>query len=128
MITIASFCTIVDYLLQAFLFDMSMALGPYIPLIIVNCIILSRAEMCASKSPVVRSAVDAVGMGLGFTVALTLIGSVREVLGTSSILGYPLPLGFTPWCVMILPSGAFLTFGILLGVINWLKSRKVQEA
>lgn len=122
MLTIATFVTIADYTLQAYAFDVSQALGPYVPLIIVNCLILSRAEVCASREPVFRSFVDGLGMGVGFTIALTILGLIREVLGTRTILGWQvLPNRFEPWVIMILPAGAFLTLGLVIGVVNWLK-------
>lgn len=129
MLTIATFVTIADYTLQACFFAMSQELGPYVPLIIVNCIILSRAEICANKSPVVRSFVDGVGMGIGFTLALTTLGVVRELLGSRAILGHQiLPDSFEPWVVMILPSGAFLTLGLVIALVVHLKSRRSSEA
>jgi len=123
-LTIASFVTIAYYALQAYYFDMSRTLGPFIPLIIVNCIIISRVESCASKSGPVRSVVDALGMGLGFTLALMLLGGFREVLGSGSLCGYPV-MGpwFKAWGVMVLPAGAFLTLGILIGVANTIRAR-----
>jgi len=128
MLTIATFVTIADYTLQAFLFNMSQALGPYVPLIIVNCIILSRAEICACNSGVVRSFVDGLGMGIGFTIALTILGVIRELLGSRTILGYQV-LGdsFEPWVLMILPSGAFLTLGLVIGLVTYLKDRRTTE-
>ena len=118
-LTIASFVTIAYYFLQAYYYDMSRTLGPFVPLIIVNCIIISRVESCASKSGLVRSLVDALGMGLGFTLALMLLGAFREVLGSGALCGYQvLGTWFTTWGVMVLPAGAFLTLGILIGLSN----------
>ncbi|NLX20134.1 MAG: electron transport complex subunit RsxE [Phycisphaerae bacterium] len=129
MLIIATFVTIADYALQAYLFEMSQALGPYVPLIIVNCIILARAEICASKSGPVRSFVDGVGMGLGFTFALTILGVIRELLGMRTVLSYQvLPEAFVPWVIMILPSGAFLTLGLVIGLVTWLKTRKPADS
>jgi electron transport complex protein RnfE len=129
MLIIATFVTIADYSLQAYLFDVSQALGPYIPLIIVNCIILARAEICASRHGPVRSFIDGLGMGLGFTIALTILGVIRELLGTRAILGHAiLPQSFEPWVIMILPAGAFLTLGLIIGLVTYLRTRKSAEA
>jgi len=118
-IIIATFVTIIDYFLKAQYPTISKALGPYVPLIVVNCIILGRQEVFASKNPVNLSLADALGMGMGFTGALTILGSIRELLGSGSLFGYEI-LGnwFRPWVIMILPPGAFLTLGILIGIIN----------
>ncbi len=118
-IIIATFVTIIDYFLKAQYPTISKALGPYVPLIVVNCIILGRQEAFASKNPVNFSFADALGMGMGFTGALTILGSIRELLGSGSLFGYEI-LGnwFRPWVIMILPPGAFLTLGILIGIIN----------
>ncbi len=118
-IIIATFVTAADYFLKANFFEISKALGPYVPLIVVNCIILGRAEAFASKHGVMRSAMDAIGMGLGFTGALMVMGSIREILGSGELFGYKL-MGenFTSWAVMIMPAGAFITFGLLVGLFN----------
>ena len=118
-LTIAAFVTIVDLYLKAFIPDMSAALGPYIPLIIVNCIIICRAEACASKNGVIISVVDAIAMGLGFTIALTVLACVRELLATGTIAGFHI-MGdwFTPWAAMGMPVGAFVTLGLMLGATN----------
>lgn len=118
-IIIATFVTIIDYFLKAQYPTISKALGPYIPLIVVNCIILGRQEAFASKNSVNLSLADALGMGMGFTGALTILGSIRELLGSGSLFGYEI-LGnwFRHWVIMILPPGAFLTLGILIGIIN----------
>ncbi len=125
-IIIASFVTIIDLFFKASFPDISKALGPYIPLIVVNCIILGRQEAFSSKNPPLASIADALGMGIGFTVALIILGSIRELLGSGSIFGYRL-LGdyFRPWVIMILPPGAFLTLGVLIGIINHFSFRKV---
>lgn len=129
MLIIATFVTIADYALQAFMFPMSQALGPYVPLIIVNCVILSRAEICACKSAAPRSFLDGIGMGVGFTIALTILGVIRELLGAKTILGHQvLPDSFEPWVVMILPSGAFLTLGFVIGLVMYIKDRHSEEA
>ena len=125
VVIIAGFVTVVQMLLNAYAPALSGSLGIYIPLIVVNCIILGRAEAFASKSSVGLSALDGLGMGLGFTCSLTLIASVREVLGSGSFAGISLfGEGFMPVSVMILPPGAFLTLGILLAVINGIANRR----
>jgi len=119
-LTIATFVTIADRFLAAYLYTMSKTLGPYIPLIIVNCIIICRCEVCASRQSVFTAAADAVGQAAGFTLALAGIAFVRELLGTGMILEFKVLPSFWPsWVVMILPPGAFLTFGLLMGLINW---------
>ncbi len=125
VVIIAGFVTVVQMLLNAYAPALSGSLGIYIPLIVVNCIILGRAEAFASKNSVGRSALDGLGMGLGFTCSLTLIASVREVLGAGSFAGISLfGEGFMPVSVMTLPPGAFLTLGILLAVINGIANRR----
>ena len=125
VVIIASFVTVVEMLLKAYALSISNSLGIYIPLIVVNCIILGRAEAYASKNNILSSAIDGVAMGLGFTCALTLIGAVRELLGNGSLFGLSLfGEAFKPVSMMILPPGAFLTLGILLAVINLIKTRK----
>jgi electron transport complex protein RnfE len=125
---IATFVTAADYFLKANFYQISKALGPYVPLIVVNCIILGRAEAFASKHGIFRSFLDALGMGLGFTCALIVLGSVRELLGAGTIFGYRVMwAGFTNWIVMILPAGAFITLGLLVGIFN-IADNKVKEA
>ena len=130
-IIIATFVTITDLTLAATFPPMSKALGPYVPLIVVNCIILGRMEAFISKQPVSRSFMDALGMGLGFTLALIILGSIRELLSSGAVFGYQILTTqaaggwFRPWVIMILPPGAFITLGILLGIIN-IFSRKSQ--
>jgi electron transport complex protein RnfE len=128
-LTIATFVSIVDRFLAAYMYQMSKTLGPYIPLIIVNCIIICRCEVCASRQPVFSAAADAIGQSLGFGLALVSIAVVREVLGTGSLAGIPvMPAGWPEWVIMVLPPGAFLTFGLLLALVNWIimvrKNRK----
>ena len=126
-IIIATFVTIVDMFLKAFMYDMSRTLGPYIPLIIVNCIIIARAEACASKSRLLPSLADALGMGLGFTLALCSLASVREILADGTWLNIPVMWkGFTTWTIMKLAPGAFLTFGLIVGANNFIR-RKLEE-
>ena len=124
-LTIATFVTIADLLLQAFLPDMSEALGAYVPLIIVNCLIIGRAEACGSRKPVTTSLCDALGMGIGFTFGLCVLASVRELLADGTLWGYQImPDAFVCWNVMKLPAGAFITLGILLGLSNHFFKKK----
>ncbi len=119
IVVIAAFVTILKLLLQAYVPSLYSSLGIFLPLIVVNCIILARAEAFASKHPVVESAVDGLGMGLGFTIALTLIGAIREILGSGSIFGIGIfGDSFEPMLILVLASGGFLSYGILLGIIN----------
>jgi len=119
-LTIATFVTIVDRVLAAYMYQMSKTLGPYIPLIIVNCIIICRCEVCASRQPVTAAAADAVGQSLGFGLALVSIAVVREILGTGMLAGFQvLPHAWPDWVIMVLPPGAFLTFGLLMALVNW---------
>lgn len=125
VVVIASFVTIVEMVLKAYAPSISESLGLYIPLIVVNCIILGRAEAFASKNGFVKSAVDGLGMGLGFTAALCVIGSIRELLGAGSIFGFPIfGNGFQPMTIMILPPGAFLTLGLVVMIINIISSKR----
>ncbi|MHC4570734.1 MAG: electron transport complex subunit RsxE [Planctomycetota bacterium] len=118
-LTIATFVTIADLFLKAFQPRMSETLGPYVPLIIVNCIIICRAEACASKNTLIVSIIDALGMGVGFTLTLCVLAGVREILSTGAIWEIPvLPAGFVPWAAMRMPVGAFITLGLLLGLVN----------
>ncbi|MBE5040005.1 electron transport complex subunit RsxE [Ructibacterium gallinarum] len=128
IVIIAGFVTIVQMLMNAYVPALSGSLGIYIPLIVVNCIILGRAEAFASKNNVLHSAFDGLGMGLGFTCALILISSVREILGAGTFAGIPLfGDSFQPVSIMILPPGAFLTLGILLAIINSI-TKKIKNA
>ena len=129
IVVICMFVTIIQLVMQAFLPSLYESLGIFLPLIVVNCIILGRAEAFASKNPVVASAFDGLGMGVGFTLALTLIGCIRELLGNGSVFGISL-LGtsYQPMLLMILPAGGFLVFGLLLGIINALTNRKKEAA
>ncbi|RKY41218.1 MAG: electron transport complex subunit RsxE [Candidatus Makaraimicrobium thalassicum] len=123
-VIIATFVTAADYFLKANFFQISKALGPYIPLIVVNCLILGRAEAFASKHGVLRSFLDALGMGLGFTCALIVLGAVRELLGAGTVFGCRVMWkGFTNWIVMLLPAGAFMTLGFLVGIFNIVDKR-----
>lgn len=128
IVIIAGFVTIVEMLMKAYTPALSASLGIYIPLIVVNCIILGRAEAFASKNSVIHSALDGLGMGLGFTCSLTLIASVREILGAGTFAEIPLfGESFQPVSVMILPPGAFLTLGILLAVITSISKKYKQS-
>jgi electron transport complex protein RnfE len=105
---------------------MSETLGPYVPLIIVNCIIICRAEACASKNGLVVSVIDALGMGVGFTLTLCVLASVRELLSTGKIFeAQVMPGWFVPWAAMSMPVGAFITLGLLLALVNAATKRKV---
>lgn len=128
IVVIAGFVTIVSLLLQAYAPEINESLGIFIPLIVVNCIILGRAEMFASKNSVINSAVDGVGMGLGFTLALVMMGSVRELIGNGSLLGIDLTSKFIdPMAIFMLAPGAFFTFGILIALVNVLSSGKLTK-
>jgi len=129
IVVIASFVTIVDLLLKAYQPDIHAKLGIFIPLIVVNCIILARAEAFASKNPALPSIMDGLGIGVGFTIALTLLGSIRELLGAGTVFGLQImPAAFEPAVIMILPPGAFLTLGFLLGLFNWVGKRAKQAS
>lgn len=124
IVLIASFVTVVDLLMNAFSHDLHKALGLFIPLIVVNCIILGRAEAFASKNTVLYSMIDGLGMGLGFTLALTTMGSIREILGNGTVFGMVLfGKGYLPMIVMILPPGGFLMLGFIMATMNWIEDR-----
>jgi len=124
-LTIATFVTIADLFLKAFVPRMSEMLGPYVPLIIVNCIIICRAEACASKNPLLISIIDALGMGVGFTVTLCFLAAIRELLSTGKIFEAQLmPDAFVPWAAMSMPVGAFITLGLMLGLVNIVSGKK----
>jgi len=123
-VIIATFVTAADYFLKANFYAISKELGPYVPLIVVNCIILGRQEAFAYKNSVLRSLVDAIGMGLGFSIMLVLLGSIRELLGFGTIFYFKiLGNGFEHWVIMALPAGAFITLGFLVGFFNWVKMK-----
>ena len=128
IVVIATFVTIVQMVMQAYMADMYETLGLFIPLIVVNCIVLGRAEAVASKNGVWHSALDGIFMGLGFTWALTLIGMVRELLGTGCIFGHSLIGGADGMLMMILPPGGFLALGLLMALINHLRNKSVKKA
>jgi electron transport complex protein RnfE len=128
IIIIATFVTIADLFLAAFFPEIQRVLGLFIPLIVVNCIILGRAEAFASKNNVKFALIDALGMGIGFTWALTLLGIIRELLGMGTVFGLQvMGTNFTPWIIFILPPGAFLTLGVLLGIINTFSNKKTTK-
>ena len=125
IVVIASFVTVVEFLLKAYMPSLYSSLGLFIPLIVVNCIILGRAEAYASKNKPLASIFDGLGMGLGFTVSLTVIGCIREVLGMGTLFGLQImPSFYTPATVMILAPGAFFTLGILMAILNSVKANK----
>lgn len=129
ILVIATFVTVVDYAIQAISLSLYRALGAFISLIVVNCLILGRAEAFASKNTVGRSVMDGLGMGVGFVFALLILGAVREILGMGSLFGVRLfPDGFQEWVVMILPSGGFFSLAGWLVLFNWLEKRKAESA
>jgi electron transport complex protein RnfE len=124
IVVIAGFVTVADYFLRAYFPTISTSLGPYVPLIVVNCVILGRQEAFTSRNPLGRSILDAVGMGIGFTLALIVLGSARELLGAGSIFNAKLlPMAFERWTIMLLPAGAFLALGVMIGVGNFIAAR-----
>jgi len=128
ILIIATFVTVVDYAIQAVSLDLYKALGAFISLIVVNCLILGRAEAFASKNTMMRSALDGLGMGSGFVVALFSLGAVREVMGSGSLFGIQLfHDSFQDWVVMVLPSGGFFTLAGWLLLFNWLKQRRAKR-
>ena len=134
IVIICTFVTMVQLLMQAFVPSLYDSLGLFIPLIVVNCIILARAEAFASKNPPLPSALDGLGMGVGFTLALTLMGAIRELIGNGSVFGMNvLGASYEPMLLIVLASGGFLTFGLLLGMFNLIvkkieTNRKAKEA
>ena len=133
VVVIATFVTIIDLTIKAYLPSLSESLGVYIPLIVVNCIIFARAEAFAFKNPPLLSVADGLGMGLGFTCSLTLLSSVREILGTGKWFGMQvMPASYQPMSIIILPTGGFLTLGLLIllvnAVVKMIQKRKVLKA
>lgn len=126
IVIIATFVTVVDLLMNAFLHDLHKSLGIFIPLIVVNCIILGRAEAFASKNSVVMSAADGLGMGLGFTLALLAIAAVREIIGSGTIMGHS--LGLPGVLLVVLPPGGFITLGCLMALMNHLQIRAAARS
>jgi electron transport complex protein RnfE len=130
IVVIAAFVTIIDMVMAAYAADLHKSLGIFIPLIVVNCIILGRAEAFANKNNVFNSALDGIGMGLGFTLSLTVVATIREILGAGQFFGFNvLPKAYIeqPMLVAILAPGAFITLGLLMALINIIKSKKVAE-
>ena len=127
---IATFVIVFDQFLRAFYWDMSKQLGPYVGLIITNCIVMGRAEAFALQNPPILSIVDGIANGLGYAVVLAIIGFFRELLGAGEILGHEVP-GFSSWYtpnqLMILAPGAFFALGIVIGIFNWIKGPEPQE-
>ena len=125
---IATLVTVVDMVMNAYTPDLYKVLGIFIPLIVVNCIVLGRAESFASKNGVIDSILDGIGSGIGFTLSLTFLGSIREILGNGSIFGIPLvPANFSPALIFILAPGGFITIGIIMGCINMKKERDAKK-
>ncbi len=125
---IAGFVTIVQMLVKAFLPSIDAALGIYLPLIVVNCIILGRAEMFASKNPIVPSILDAIGMGIGFTATLTLMGAIRELIGAGTVFGFTVTANYiSPMVIMLLPPGGFFVFGVLVALSNKIAEKMGKE-
>jgi electron transport complex protein RnfE len=130
-LTIAAFVTIADKLLAAFMYDMSKEMGPYIPLIIVNCVIICRCEVCASKQTVLVAASDAVGQSIGFGLALASVASIREILGSGTFFGVEvlwMSSWWPEWGIMVMAPGAFLTLGLLLGLANWIGAIREKKS
>ncbi len=128
IIIIATFVTLVDYIIQAVSLDLYNKLGAFIQLIVVNCLILGRAEAYASKNSFTKSVVSSLGMGLGFTLALVMLGAVRELLGAGQLLGYQIfSSNFEPWVVMILPPGGFIVLGSWLLLINYIEQQHNEK-
>jgi len=124
IVIIATFVTITELIMKAYFPPLNRALGIYVPLIVVNCIVLGRAEAFASKNKILDSLMDGIGMGIGFTLALLLISGIRELLGTGKLFGYNVFNNFEPILVIAMPSGALLVIGLLLGFFNLLKEKK----
>ncbi len=127
IIVVATFTTVVDLFMKAYFPSLYEVMGIFIPLIVVNCIVLARAEAFASKVGPARATADALGMGLGYTWAITLISMIRELMGAGTLFGYPIMgEGFTPWTIMIMPPGAFIVMGILVGLMNMITRKQVE--
>ena len=128
ILIIATFVTVADMVLQATVPNIHKELGAFVALIVVNCLILARQEAFAAKQPVGRAALDAIGYSIGFTIALVIMGAVRELLGNGSLLGWSVfGPSYEPWVIMILPPGGFLTLGLVLVFLGWMKERGAQS-
>jgi len=127
IVIIATFVTIVDLFMKAYFPPLSKSLGIFVPLIVVNCIVLGRAEAFFSREPMLKSIVDALGMGLGFMIALVIISALREFLGTGALLGYPILRNAEMPLYMILAPGALLTIGLLIGFFNFMSIRAMRR-
>ena len=128
VIIIATFVTVVDYVIQAISLDLYNSLGAFIQLIVANCVILGRAEAYASKQKLGATFVNSLGMGVGFTLALLCLGTVRELLGNGTLLGFQIFAdGFQPWVVMILPPGGFFVLGAWLLLFSWIGQRRERK-
>lgn len=128
IVIIATFVTVVDYLIQAISLEIYHALGAFIQLIVANCMILGRAESYASRHRLSKTLINSLGMGAGFTIALLCLGSVRELLGAGSLLGIPIfGPSFEPWVIMLLPPGGFFVLGAWLLLFAWIKERQIQR-
>ena len=129
ILIIATFVTLADMLLEALTPDVHKALGPFIALIVANCLLLGRQESFAAKQPVGRSILDALGMGLGFTMSLAIMGTIREVLGNGTFIGVRvMPAAWEPWVIMVLPPGGFLTLGIVLLTLSASRGMRARRA
>lgn len=124
IVVIATFVTIAELIMKAYFPPLNRALGIYVPLIVVNCTVLGRAEAYASKNNILNSLMDGIGMGTGFTLALLLISGIRELLGSGKFFGYKVFANFEPALMLAMPSGALLVIGLLLGLFNILKEKK----
>jgi electron transport complex protein RnfE len=123
IVVIASFVVIVELMMQAYYYPMYKILGLFIPLIVVNCLILGRAEAFASKNPLLPSLADGLGMGIGFTLSLTFLGAVREIVGNGTLFGMSVMWSsYEPFSVMVKAPGAFLCLGVILGLMNWVST------
>ncbi|MCX5657090.1 MAG: electron transport complex subunit E [Candidatus Omnitrophica bacterium] len=127
IVIIATFVTITELFMKAYSPELNRSLGIFVPLIVVNCIVLGRAEAFASKMSVVYSIMDALGMGIGFTLALIIIAAIREMMGAGTFLGIQIIKGFEPAIIMILAPGALLTIGFLIGLTNWLRLKNEKK-
>jgi len=129
IVIISGFVTAVELMMKAYFYDLYASLGIFIPLIVVNCIILARAEAFASRNKVLPSAIDGLSMGLGFTFALIVVGSVREIIGNGTFLGYELfGSSYQPAIIFVLPAGAFLTLGFVIAVVQKIKNISADRA